>query len=152
MMYAIRSTVYAATLVCAISAAKADSVRTAIDTGNAEFVAAYNRGDAAGIAARYTEDAQLLPPGESAISGRTAVEAYWKTLIDAGLKNLSLKALEVGSDGDMAYEVGEYAITVPKQGGEESTDSGKYLIVYKMVGEKWLLHRDMWNGNPTASR
>ena len=38
-------------------------VRQAIDRVNQRFVEAFNRGDAAGAVAAYTEDATILPPG-----------------------------------------------------------------------------------------
>ena len=43
-----------------------------------EFSARYERGDAAGQAAVYTEDGVIFPPGRAAIKGRAAIEDYWR--------------------------------------------------------------------------
>jgi uncharacterized protein (TIGR02246 family) len=136
--------------LCTSAQVQADDLKDAIDAGNQTFVTAYNQGDSAGIGARYTEDAQLLPPGEAIVQGRSAIASYWQGLIDAGLKDLTLNATEVSSDGDMAVEVGQYTIKLPPQNGATAVDKGKYLIVYKKVGGDWLLHRDMWNSDPAA--
>ena len=37
----------------------------ATQSGNANFMAAFQRGDAAGVAACYTADGQLLPPNSA---------------------------------------------------------------------------------------
>ena len=43
-----------------------------------QFGEAFNRADAAGVAAFYTEDAYLLPPGADTAKGRAAVQNFWK--------------------------------------------------------------------------
>ena len=43
-----------------------------------KFAAAFNKGDAAAVAAMYTEDAYVLPPGADIVKGRNAIEALWR--------------------------------------------------------------------------
>lgn len=135
-------------LLVAVPAVTFADVRSDVDAANVDFAAAFNRGDAAAVAAQYTEDAQLLPPNEAAIGGRGNIEAYWKAGADAGLSGLVLTAGEVSSEGSLAYEVGEFSIDVPGSDGKKSTAKGKYVVVWKNVGGKWFLHRDIWNDNP----
>lgn len=125
-----------------------EDVRAAIEAVNAEFSAAFNRGDAAAVASLYTEDALLLPPGEAVVSGRSSVEAYWKAGADAGLSNLQFRATEVESHGPMAYEVGEASFDMPASDGSKTPAKVKYLVVWKNVDGAWKLHRDMWNDPP----
>lgn len=94
-----------------------EDVRSAIEAVNAEFSAAFNRGDAAAVAGLYTEDGSLLPPGENIVSGRSNIEANWKAGVDAGLSNLQLKASEVEAHGPLAYEVGEFSFEMPGSDG-----------------------------------
>jgi uncharacterized protein (TIGR02246 family) len=125
-----------------------EDVRAAIEAVNAEFSAAFNRGDAAAVASFYTEDGSLLPPGEAIVSGRSSIEAYWKAGVGAGLSNLQLRAMEVEAHGPMAYEVGEFNFDMPAADGTKTTAKGKYLVVWKEVDGAWKLHRDIWNDPP----
>jgi uncharacterized protein (TIGR02246 family) len=119
----------------------------AIAVGQKEFTAAYNRGDAAGVAAFYTENAQLLPPNSDFVPGRQAIQAFWQGAMDSGIKALSLKTVELAGHGDIATEVGKYTLH-----GEEgqALDQGKYIVIYKQEGGEWKLHRDMFNSSMPA--
>src|SRR5689334_13027257 len=43
-----------------------------------KWAEALNRGDAAALAAMYTEDAYLLPPGAEMMKGRSAIATFWQ--------------------------------------------------------------------------
>jgi uncharacterized protein (TIGR02246 family) len=117
-----------------------------IEAALQSFVAAYNSGDAAGVAAHYAEDAALLPPDTKRVDGRQAIEAFWKGAIDGGLKNLTLKAVEIDSRDDLAFEVGAFTLDAPGEGGAMTTVKGKYIVVWKRGGDGSLrLYRDIWN-------
>ena len=46
--------------------------------GECEWVDFFNKGDFAGVASLYTEDATAFPPGAGMMKGRAAIEAMWK--------------------------------------------------------------------------
>ncbi len=48
--------------------------RQAIEEMNADFVDAYNRGDASAITIGYMEDCAVLVPNQPTVRGRQAVE------------------------------------------------------------------------------
>ena len=131
------------------SAAGPRDPRTAIEAANAEFRAAYSRGDARAVAAMYTEGGQLYPPNERVVAGRAAIEGFWKAAMDSGVKGVELKTAEVESLGDSAVEAGTYTLY-----GKDGTtlDRGKYLVLWKWVGGAWRLHRDCWNSNEPVRR
>ena len=113
------------------------------------FAAAFNAGDGAGVAALYTDDAALLPPGEARIDGRAAIEAFWQGAIDAGLSDLALQVDEVEEDGAFAYEVSSFSLAAPGENDTKVTVTGKYIVVWKKGDDgTWRLHRDIWNLNP----
>ena len=128
--------------------ALADSPRDEIDAANASFAAAFNKGDAAAAAAFYAEDAAVFPPDAMRIDGRAGIEAYWRGAIDAGVTDVTLKAVEVTEAGDYAFEAGEASLSVPGTGGAKMTSSIKYVVVWKKNdGGTWQIYRDIWNGN-----
>ena len=121
--------------------ARSDEVRTAVEAANRAFIAAFLRGDAAAVAALYTEDAKVIAPGSDVASGRVAIRALWQKVIDGGVKDLTLSTGTVESAGDLAYEDG----TVKLVGKDGQTTVGRYVVVWKRIDGAWKLHRDIWN-------
>ena len=112
-----------------------------------EYMAAFNAKDAAKVAALYTEDATLNAPNEPAAHGRKGVQEWAKKNIDQGAGNLVLTPTESAISGNVAYETGTYAITIAPPGQKPITDKGKYLIVFKQIGGKWLIAHDTYNSD-----
>ncbi|HWL68263.1 MAG TPA: SgcJ/EcaC family oxidoreductase [Geminicoccus sp.] len=130
------------------SPAWAETAEEAIKAANQQFEAAFNKGDAAGIASLYTSDAALLPPGEARLEGRPAIEQYWKAVIDAGYKEFTMQTQEVTETADGAVEFGRYGIVGPATDGAEARMGGKYAVLWRNENGSWHLHRDMWNDDP----
>ncbi|WP_134499240.1 YybH family protein [Microvirga pakistanensis] len=109
------------------------------------FAQAFNAGDAAALAAMYTEDAVILPPGAEMMKGRSAIQAFWKSaaeqLGDGKLKTVDVKAL----GGEAAREIGTFSFRTKGQQPQEIT--GKYVVVWEKVGADWKLATDIWNTN-----
>jgi uncharacterized protein (TIGR02246 family) len=124
--------------------AGADPVREAVEAGNRAFAAAFGAGDATAVAALYSEDATLVPPGAPVVTGRPAIAAFWKGSMEAGTRAVALQTAEVESAGDLAYEVGTVRLTA----GDGSVGEARYVVVWKRAGDRWLLHRDIWNAGP----
>lgn len=122
----------------------ATSVRTSIDAANHQFMDAFSRGDASGIATLYAEDGQLLPPGNQPVQGRSSIEALWRGLLALPVKGFQLSTTELIAHGDDAAEVGRYTI-IGNDGRE--LDSGKYIVLWKRGAAGWKLYRDIWNSN-----
>ncbi len=124
--------------------------RAAIERANAQFSAAYERGDAAAVAAMYTEDAIVFPPGGEMVKGRAAIERFWKDTMST-VKAAALTTLDVEVSGEMACEVGKVDLKIVPQGQQPATASAKYVVVWKRQADgSWKLHRDIWNDLPTA--
>ena len=118
--------------------------RSHIEEVLAEFMAAFNSGDAATMASHYTEDGALFPPGADRVDGRAAIEAFWQGAIDSGMTFVELNTIEVDARGDLAAEVGEFILNVPGDDGSTNI-SGQYIVTWKRTGHTWQLHRDIWN-------
>jgi ketosteroid isomerase-like protein len=125
------------------------AAREAIAAANAAFEAAHLRGDAAALAAQYTEGAQLLWEDRPIISGRKNIEAEWAKDMGGPGRKAKLTTLEVEQSGDLAYETGKFLVTAPD--GKIVYD-GKYICIWKRENGRWKIHRDMGNKNaPVAA-
>ena len=124
-----------------------EEIRSAIASGNANFMASFQRGDAAGVAACYTSDAQLLPPNSAPMSGTDNIAAFWQGAMSMGITDAKLETQHVEARGDLAVEVGQYTLTIQPEGADAMTDIGKYVVVWKDDDGTWKLHIDIWNTN-----
>jgi ketosteroid isomerase-like protein len=129
------------------ASAQARTIKADIDAADAKFVAAFNTGDAGGIAQLYTENANALPPGAPMAKGRAAIEAVWQSAIQAGVKNLSLKALQVDQFGNAAREIGQFSLDEPNAQKQTVHVEGKYVVLWRRIGGGWKLDTDIWNTN-----
>lgn len=118
-----------------------------IRDSDAQFVKAFNRGDADALATLHADDAMLLPPDSpSAVGGSEAVVEGFRALLDAGWKNMSLESVELDSDGSLAYNVGKFAADVPTQEGSSKRIEGKYVDIYKRGEDgSWKIHLTIYN-------
>jgi ketosteroid isomerase-like protein len=124
-----------------------DAVRKAVAEGNRKFGAAAGRKDYAGLAALYSDDAKLLPPDAPIVTGRKAIEEFWRAAAASlGLLSVTLKTLDLEVSGDIACETGEAELTIGS--GQAKV---KYLVVWRRSGDgQWRLHRDIWNSMPAS--
>ncbi len=117
--------------------------KAAIEKLNDVWTAAFNKGDAAAVAALYTEDAYVLPPGSAMVQGRAAIEAFWRQaaqqMSDAKLTTVDL--LPLGRSA--AREIGTVSLKTKAQPPQEVV--GKYVVLWRKVGRDWKLATDIWN-------
>ena len=111
-----------------------------------QFEEAIARGDAAACAAVYTEDAEILPPDSPAMTGKQAAQGLWQSIIDMGVKGISLQTLELEEMGDRAVERGAFTIDIQGEGGQTMQASGKYIVFWRRQADgAWKWHWDCWN-------
>ncbi len=122
------------------------AISEAIQSANHNFMSAFKRGDAAGVAACYTADARLLPPGTPPMSGTADIAAFWQGAMNLGIKEAKLETKEIEERGDLAVEIGQYTLTIQAESGIV-TDVGKYIVTWKNEAGAWKLHFDIWNSN-----
>ncbi len=68
-----------------------EEIRAGIAMGNENFMAAVQRGDAAGVAACYTRDAQVLPPNGLPLTGTENIAAFFQGMMNIGVKDAKLE-------------------------------------------------------------
>ena len=117
--------------------------RAEIEAANAKWTEFFNKGDFAGIASLYTENATAFPPGAAMVKGKAAIGAMWKGLAeqvtDPKLVTLDVKPLGPSS----AREIGTFSLKTKGPTPQEIT--GKYVVGWEKIGDDWKLESVIWN-------
>jgi len=120
---------------------------------NKDFARFINQKNAAAAANLYDENAMLLPPNEKTVSGRTEIQKYWQSAIDAGVGDVSVSTVEAHSNGALGYEVGRYYLTTHNSNGITTPETGKYVELLKRDSSgKWISICGIWNADSTAAQ
>ncbi len=100
------------------------------------------------LAELYAEDAVYLPPHHPAVHGREAIREYLSRPLHHGYTDLKFEVTYIKQAGDLAFDVGTYTMKVPKEGGGQRPDKGKYLTVWrKRSGGDWRIAADSWSSD-----
>lgn len=117
-----------------------------IEGREAEWLSAFNSGDAAGVARIYAADARLLPPNSGIVEGRAGIEGFIKEFV-ATRAQLSFTLLSVHESADMCAAVGTYEMEIPGA----PNDSGKFIEVWRRQPDgSWLIADDIFNSSLPA--
>ena len=111
------------------------------------WVAAFNSGDAAGLALMYSPDAKILPPDQPIVSGNAAIEEFWKTF-NPGSVRIEISEVETRKLGDYWFREGTYRGIYPDEGEPRV---GKFIELWTKADSAWLIDREMWSPNAPAA-
>ena len=124
------------------------AARKSIEAANAEFGALVAKGDSAGIANLYANDAKMLGSNMPAVSGKANIQSAFNGMLSQGIAGAKLTTIDVWGTEALVAEEGSYSLST-KDGKE--IDKGKYIVLWKMEDGKWKLFRDCFNSdNPPA--
>ncbi|RLT05127.1 MAG: SgcJ/EcaC family oxidoreductase [Planctomycetota bacterium] len=110
----------------------------AIRQAAGEFAAAFNKGDAAAVAAHWTADGEYISETGSVFSGRTAIENEYTTFFAANPGHqigIVIDSLRLLSDS-AAIEDGHFTLD---QGNTSTPLSTRYTAVHVKIDGKWLM-------------
>jgi ketosteroid isomerase-like protein len=85
------------------------SFRVALDEITKKFVTDLNKGNAAGLAAGYTEDAISCWTTSHVLRGRKEIEQHYADLIAGGTKLTSLETVHAEGSENIGYAIQTYA-------------------------------------------
>jgi ketosteroid isomerase-like protein len=108
--------------------------------------------DVDGTVAYYSDDAMVLPPNEPVATTKPAIRAGWAGMLMPGVDvTWQASTVEVAKAGDIAYEVGTYAVAMRDAKGNPGADHGKIVVVWKKQADgKWKAAVDTWNSDLPA--
>ena len=122
----------------------------AVDAIAGRLETAFNSGDARALAALYMNDAVLMPPNQSAVSGKLEIESWFERALQ---RRRTVRILPVESKimGDHAFQVGTFTSSPSAIDGSSSGDdsgaviAAKYVLVLKSIAGEWKIQHDIWN-------
>jgi len=115
----------------------------------ADYVQAYNRHDAAALAAFYASDGLFVSVTGTPVEGRDAIEKFWETIFKRiGDVNETVKTTEIHALGDGAWAIGEYSARRKGQVGPPEI-KGHWSAVYVPEGGAWKIR--LLSGSPNVA-
>jgi ketosteroid isomerase-like protein len=95
----------------------------------------------------YADDASMLPFGAPIATGTDAIRKTWAALMAKPGYALTFvpTKIEVASAGDMAWEIGTFALRVNDAQGQAMEIPGKYVVTWRKAGATWKVEADIFN-------
>jgi uncharacterized protein (TIGR02246 family) len=127
----------------------------AIRDAEAEFSKAVATKDVEKVVAFYAEDGVMLDQGEAVATGKAAIRASYTQFLalpDVELTWTPTK-VEVAKSGDMAYDIGTYAMSRKDANGKIVNERGKYTTIWKKGAKgDWKAVVDTSNSDTPAPK
>lgn len=101
------------------------------------------------------DDAIIAPPGDQPVSGKKAVEQWYKDFLTKyRTSSLNLTSKEVFVGETWATEFGRFDWGLqPVDGSPVLLDHGSYMQVWRRQPDgTWRFAREVWNSSPAAKR
>jgi uncharacterized protein (TIGR02246 family) len=97
----------------------------------------------------YTEDAMFVGPGSPAVQGREALLQMARAMTP--LSSVSIKALQTGGSGNMAYTYGEAAWVNGRPPKAGATTNVRLVIIWRKEADgQWRVAVELLNAASTA--
>jgi len=128
------------------------AARAAIDAGNARWIAAFKRADAAGVADLFAIDATQFRRSGAVVRGRTAIQAGFASLFhDNGWADASITTGNIWLVDERAYETGKFSFTFHPAGKPPVTNTGRYVTIWsRQIDGSWKIVVDFGVPSDTA--
>jgi ketosteroid isomerase-like protein len=131
--------------ICTDAPAATDA-RGEIEAQTKVFMDGIERGDARAAASVFTADAELIVSGfASVVAGREAIESFWQSGINNGVKGLRLTTIDLEGAGPQRVETGSYLVL---GAGGADLGRGHYIFVWKDENGVWKIYRDIGSELP----
>jgi ketosteroid isomerase-like protein len=141
-------TVLVSTTCAGPALAQSKTLKQTFEAANQKLNDYLSSGDAAGAASLYATKAKLLPPNAPEVSGREAIQKFWQSTIEAGVRGLKITTVEAEGQISGGTEVSTWE-ALDKDG--KVLDRGKAIVIWKVEQGQWRLYRDIWNSDGPAA-
>jgi uncharacterized protein (TIGR02246 family) len=124
------------------------AMKRAVEEKNRHFTEAHVTGDSAAMVNIFTHDARVLPPNADPVIGRPAIEALTSQYLTFGITEFREETTAFYGSEDLLIDEGTYVMVY---GEDDTTETGKYLNVWRKEGGEWKIYSNMWNTNAPAT-
>lgn len=126
-----------------------DADRSAIAQLSARLLNAVNASDLAGVVAVWSDEGVMMPPDQQPVSGRAAIEDYFRQLFSNARFRFQFTSSEIQVVGDIASERVSYSAEAWRAGAATPMhDRGKGIHIFRRLpGGGWALSVDIWNSD-----
>ena len=119
---------------------------TQVKGAYAAWDAAFNKGDAKGVAAAYLPNAKLLPPTHEIALGESAIEKFCSGALASGVTDHKLEVIDAGGDDKIVYGTARWSAKGKDKDGKPAIFSGLATYVFERQADKSLkLLLQTWN-------
>jgi ketosteroid isomerase-like protein len=123
-----------------------DAVTRAMDELEQAYAAAYNAGDAAGIAALFASDGTLAPPLSPTLDPAGIETMYSRNFELSPGGRLEIEREDMVISGPFAIGWGSFAVMTPGEDGEPIVSTGRYGAVCTRTPDgEWKIFRHLYN-------
>jgi len=122
--------------------------KAAADEVTAMWTTAFNSGNAASLAALYTDDAHSTAAGGGPTTGRKDIEAYWRDDMKSA-QTTTLKTTGSIAQGGLLNVSGTYEVNA-KNGAKIAY--GQFEQLWAKANDGWKVKSEMWTLDPMARR
>jgi uncharacterized protein (TIGR02246 family) len=136
------STTVAASILCVAAMAGCSRGGTLPDSVTGAWEQAFTRHDLAACVALFTDDAEILPQHGPKVTGKKDIEAFLQDSMNQRVSYDTDTQMTIVRD-DLAVEEGRYVVRNVRRGLD--VEEGKYLHVWRRVGNDWKLYRMIYN-------
>lgn len=111
-------------------------IKTAISAGNAKYIQANEKGDAALFASLFDNEGMIVHPNVDPIRGKEHIQAEVSRIMSKSrFSDWEMNSLSIHASGNLAYELIQYGFTLRPEGKNPIGLSGKYLMIWKQQSD-----------------
>jgi ketosteroid isomerase-like protein len=122
------------------------AIQSIIQELNSRWDTAFNAKQPDVVAALYDHAATVMPAGAAQVSGASPILAFWTSTIEMGITDHNIEMLEVGLDGNLAFQRGLWSAALVNAEGERQTFSGNLHVLYRLQADgSWKALTHIWN-------
>ncbi len=128
------------------------AIGAAIDSITTAFFGAVTARETTLVVNFYADDAHLLPANAARADGKDAIRQVWVGFLSTpGLQmTVTPNTKLVSEAGDMVVDLGSYVMNWQDAKGQPTSETGKYVTVFKKVNGEWKIVVDTYNSDMPA--